>query len=102
MERRGVVERHPLQERHQPYEGIYPMADVFVMPSWAEGCGFTNVEALSFDLLVISSRLGSIGEVINHGVMGFFVPLGDVSAVSLAMERFQAGVGRVYQEGLET
>ena len=48
LERRGVVERHPLQERHQLYDGIYPMADVFVMPSRAEGFGFTNIEAMSF------------------------------------------------------
>jgi glycosyltransferase involved in cell wall biosynthesis len=129
MERQGQVERHPLQDRARLYGEIYPMADVFVMPSWAEGFGFTNVEALSFGLPVISSRLGSIAEVIDHGVTGVLVPPGDVSAVSLAMElfaadrslalrmgaaaraaflarftleRFQAGVGRVYQEALES
>jgi glycosyltransferase involved in cell wall biosynthesis len=129
MERRGQIQRHPLQDRARLYGEIYPMADVFVMPSWAEGFGFTNVEALSFGLPVISSRLGSIAEVIDDGATGFLVPSGDVSAVSLAMERFaadrslvrrmgeaaraaflarftlerfQAGVGRVYQEALET
>lgn len=102
MERRGQVERHPLQDRARLYGEIYPMADVFMMPSWAEGFGFTNVEVLSFGMPMISSRLGSIAEVIDHGVTGFLVPPGDVSAASLAMERFQAGVGHVYQEALET
>jgi glycosyltransferase involved in cell wall biosynthesis len=103
------------------------MADVFVMPRWAEGFGFTNVEALSFGLPVISSRLGSVAQVIDHEVRGFLVPPGGVSAIPLAMERstvdqsldlrmggaaraaflarftlerFQAGIGRVYQEAL--
>ncbi len=129
MERHGQVDRHPLQDRARLYGEIYPMADVFVMPSWAEGFGFTNVEALSFGLPVVSSRLGSIAEVIDDGVTGFLVPPGDVSATSLAMkrlvsdrslairmgraargaflarftlERFQAQVGRIYQEALET
>lgn len=127
MRRRGQVDCHPLQDRTRLYGEIYPMADVFVMPSRAEGFGFTNVEALSFGLPVISSRLGSIAEVIDHGVTGLLVPPGDVSAISLAMERFaadrslalrmgeaarsaflarftlerfQAEVGRVYQEAL--
>jgi glycosyltransferase involved in cell wall biosynthesis len=128
MERHGQVARHPLQDRVRLYGEIYPVADVFVMPSWAEGFGFTNVEAMSFGLPVISSRLGSIAEVVDHGVTGFLVPPGDVSAVSLAMERlvadrslalrmgeaaraaflarftlerFQAQVGHIYQEALE-
>jgi hypothetical protein len=37
LARREVVERHPLLEIHQLYKGIYPMADVFVMPSRTEG-----------------------------------------------------------------
>jgi len=129
MKRRGQVGRHPLQDRPRLYGERYPMADVVAMPSRAEGFGFTNVEVLSIGLPVISSRLGSIADVIDHGVTGYLVPPGDGSAVSLAMERFavdqslvlrmreaapaaflarftlerfQAGGGRVYQEALET
>lgn len=105
------------------------MADVLVTPSLAERFCFANVEALSFGLPVIASRLGSIAEVIDHEVTGFLVPPGDVSAVSLAMERFagdrslamrmgeaaraaflarftrerfQAEVGRIYREAPES
>jgi glycosyltransferase involved in cell wall biosynthesis len=129
LERRGVVERHPLQERHRLYKGIYPMADVFVMPSRAEGFGFTNIEAMSFGLPVISSRVGAIPEVIDDGVTGVLVHAGDVPALSSAMERlladqplahrmgeaaraaflaqftlerFQAEIGRIYREAIES
>jgi len=129
LERRGAVERHPLQERHLLYKEIYPLADVFVMPSRAEGFGFTNVEAMSFGLPVISSRVGAIPEVIADGATGILVSAGDVSALSSAMEkviadrslarrmgeaarttfldrftleRFRAGVGRIYREAIET
>lgn len=129
LERRGVVERHPVQERHQLYDGIYPMADVFVMPSRAEGFGFTNIEAMSFGLPLISSRVGAIAEVIDDGVTGVLVHPGDVPALSSAMERlvadrplahrmgeaaraaflarftlerFRAEVGRIYREAIES
>ena len=128
MQRQGQVRCLPLQDRGYLYREIYPQADVFVMPSWAEGFGFTNVEALSFGLPVISSRIGSIAEVIDDGVTGILAAPGDVAAISSAMERlaadrslvlrmgpaaraaflarftlehFQAGVTRVYREALE-
>jgi glycosyltransferase involved in cell wall biosynthesis len=105
------------------------MADVFVMPSRAEGFGFTNIEAMSFGLPVISSRVGAIPEVIDDGVTGVLVHAGDVSALSSAMERliadrplahrmgeaaraaflvrftlerFRAEVGRIYLEAIES
>ncbi len=128
MERDGHVTWRPLQDRACLYDQIYPMADAFVMPSRAEGFGFTNVEAMSFGLPVISSRLGAIAEVVEDGATGCLVPPGDVPAISAAMERlvadrsltasmgeaaratflarftlerFQADVARLYREALE-
>jgi glycosyltransferase involved in cell wall biosynthesis len=87
MEKCGLVERHPMLDRASLYEMIYPRTDVFVMPSRAEGFGFTNVEALSFGLPVISSRVGAIPEVIEDGVTGLLVPPGDVDSLVSAMDR---------------
>jgi glycogen(starch) synthase len=86
MEGSGLVTRHPLLDRSVLYEKIYPAADVFVMPSRAEGFGFTNVEALSFGVPVISSRVGAIPEVVDHGMTGLLVPPGDVPSLASAME----------------
>jgi glycosyltransferase involved in cell wall biosynthesis len=87
LESRGLAATFPLLDRSALYEKIYPEADVFVMPSRAEGFGFTNVEALSFGLPVISSRVGAIPEAIEHGVTGLLVPPGDVLSLASAMER---------------
>jgi glycosyltransferase involved in cell wall biosynthesis len=76
----------PLCSREELYARVYPRADAFVMPSHAEGFGFTNVEALSHGLPVISSRQGAIPEVVRAGQTGLLVPAGDVPALSAAME----------------
>jgi glycosyltransferase involved in cell wall biosynthesis len=71
-------------------DSLYAAADAFVMPSLAEGFGFTNVEAMSHALPVISSDLGPIAETISHGESGLLVPPGDVRALSDAMTRLAA------------
>ncbi|HWW95925.1 MAG TPA: glycosyltransferase family 4 protein, partial [Vicinamibacteria bacterium] len=128
LERQGLVERHPLLGQERLFEEMYPRADAFVMPSHAEGFGFTNVEALSFGLPVISSRVGAIPEVVEHERSGLLVAAGDVGTLAEAMlrlaserslavrmgeaaraaflerftlERFRAEVGRVYRDAME-
>jgi glycosyltransferase involved in cell wall biosynthesis len=128
LQGRGLVEWHPLQDRSRLYRDFYPRADAFVMPSHAEGFGFTNVEAASFGLPVISSPVGAIPEVVMEGTSGLLVPPGDPTALEQAMagladdpvraqalgaggredflcrftmERFRAEVGDVYRRALE-
>lgn len=69
---------------------VYPSGDAFVMPSLAEGFGFTNVEAMGQGLPVISSRVGPIPEVVADGEAGLLVTPGDVDALAAAMERLAA------------
>jgi glycosyltransferase involved in cell wall biosynthesis len=125
----GAAERHLLVDRARLLGEFYPRADAFAMPSRAEGFGFTNVEAMSYGLPVISSRVGPIPEVVRDGVTGAIVRPGDVDALAAAMAslvadparaarlgaaartdflarftlaRFRAELGRVYQEAVET
>jgi glycosyltransferase involved in cell wall biosynthesis len=128
LEAAGRIVRHPLLPQERLYAKLYPAADAFVMPSHAEGFGFTNVEALSFGLPVISSRVGAIPEAVEDGRTGLLVAAGDTGALAAAMERlatdgalsarmgeagradflarftlerFRREVGRVYREALE-
>jgi starch synthase len=64
---------------------LYRRADAFVMPSRAEGYGFALVEAMSHGLPVVSSRYGSIPEVVDDGETGLLVPVGDREGVERAM-----------------
>jgi glycosyltransferase involved in cell wall biosynthesis len=82
LERARVVQRRPLLSRDRLYAEHYAAADVFVMPSHAEGLGFTNIEAMGFGLPVISSTAGPIPEVVADGVAGRLVAPGDVRALT--------------------
>ncbi|HKP12742.1 MAG TPA: glycosyltransferase family 4 protein [Blastocatellia bacterium] len=78
---------HRFMDRARLYGEIYPAADVFVMPTEAEGWGFTNAEAMSFALPVISTRISAIPEIVEHGVTGLLVEPGDADALLRAMRR---------------
>jgi glycosyltransferase involved in cell wall biosynthesis len=78
---------HPFMNRARLYGEIYPAADVFVMPTEAEGWGFTNAEAMSFALPVISTRISAIPEIVEHGVTGLLVEPGDGEALWRAMRQ---------------
>jgi glycosyltransferase involved in cell wall biosynthesis len=78
---------HTFMDRARLYDEIYPAADVFVMPSEAEGWGFTNAEAMSFALPVISTRVSAIPEIVEHNVTGMLIEPGDTDALWDAMRR---------------
>ena len=78
---------HSFMDRARLYDEIYPAADVFVMPTTAEGWGFTNAEAMSFALPVISTNVGAIPEIVEHGVTGLLVEAGDGEALLRAMRQ---------------
>lgn len=77
----------PFMDRAKLYEDVYPAADVFVMPTEAEGWGFTNAEAMSFALPVISTNISAIPEIVEQGVTGFLIQPGDADALVGAMSQ---------------
>ncbi len=50
--------------------------DLFVVPSQREALGVANIEALFYQVPVISTRVGGIPEVLDHGNNGWLVPPG--------------------------
>lgn len=102
LEKAGKAVRRPLLPQPALFAEAYPAADAFVMPSHAEGFGFTNVEALSFALPVVSSTVGAIPETVVDGGTGWLVSPGDVGALVAAMERLlaePAGARRMGEAG---
>lgn len=77
----------PFTNRETLYNEIYPAADVYVMPTEAEGWGFTNAEAMSFALPIISTNINAIPEIILHDRTGILIDPGDCDALVRAMER---------------
>lgn len=90
LQRRGLAEHHPLVPAQELRDGLYPAADAFVMPTLAEGFGFTNVEAMSYSLPVVSSTVGPIREIVAEGETGLLVAPGDIDGLAEAMGRLAA------------
>ncbi|WP_101760243.1 glycosyltransferase [Oceanicoccus sp. KOV_DT_Chl] len=58
------------------------MMDVFVLCSHHEGVPISLLEAMCFKIPVVCTRVGGIPEVIEDGVNGILVELGNVSALA--------------------
>ncbi len=85
LEAQGRVERRDWVTQAELRADVYPNAHAFVMPTHAEGFGFTNVEAMSFGLPVITSHAGPATEIVTPGVNGILVEPGDVDDLTAAM-----------------
>lgn len=60
-------------------------ADMFVMPSLAEGFSLSIIEAMAAGCLVVATQVGGAAEIIENGVNGFLVPPADSTALSTAI-----------------
>jgi glycosyltransferase involved in cell wall biosynthesis len=59
-------------------------ADLYLFPSETESFGLSALEALASGVPVIASRVGGIADVVQPGVTGEMLPLGDVQGMAAA------------------
>lgn len=60
--------------------------DIFVLPSYGEGMPMSILEAMSYGVPVVSTAVGGIPEIVQHGVSGFLIEPGDLSALAGKLE----------------
>jgi len=74
--------------RRRDIPEILSCADLFVLPSFAEGLPNSVLEAAAAGLPVIATQVGGIPEIIEHGASGLLVPPGDKQALVAAVRQF--------------
>lgn len=62
-------------------------ADVFVLPSFAEGMPISIIEAMSAGIPVISTKVGGIPELVHSGETGILIEAGDTAALHHAIKK---------------
>ena len=66
----------------------YDDADVFVFPSLAEGSPRVVLEAMAHSLPVVSTPVGSVPDLIEHGKSGLIAKPGSADSLADAVQRF--------------
>ena len=83
----GIAERIHLLGFREDIPDILAAADLFAMPSLSEGLPLALVEAMSFGLPVVVTRVGGVPEVVTDDVDALLVPPSDVDALASALRR---------------
>ncbi len=80
-------------------------ADIFILPSLAEGLSNSLLEAMSSGLAVVASDIGGINELVKNGVNGLLAEPGDPASLScqlVSLLRAPGEINRLGQEAHQT
>ena len=69
---------------------MFAAADASILSSSWENFPHSVVESLAVGTPVIATRVGGVAEVVDDGVNGLLVPVGDADALAAAVQRFFA------------
>ncbi len=64
---------------------IYPLMDIFVLPSYREGLGISAIEASAMGKPVVGTDIRGIREAVEDGITGKLVPAGDPNKLAEAI-----------------
>lgn len=60
---------------------------VYLLPSYAEGLPVSIIEAMSYGMAIIASRVGGIPSQVTDGTNGLLITPGDVAGMTAAIDR---------------
>lgn len=66
-------------------QALIQSSEIYVLPSHNEGLPVSILEAMSYQLPIISTNVGSIAELVRDGIDGLIVAPGDVVALAEAI-----------------
>lgn len=82
------VERHVVFHGFTPQEkldGLYRQADIFALPSFAEGVPGVLMEAMAMEIPCVATWITGVPELIRNGVDGLLVAPSDVDGFAAAI-----------------
>lgn len=85
-------------------DALYPVMDIFVLPSHREGFPRAAIEAAASGLPIVATDIRGCRQVVEHGVNGLLVPVGDPGSLVDAIRRLaqdqalRARMGRAGRE----
>lgn len=83
--RLGLAERVTLPGPRDDVPALLAAADLFVMPSRAEGLGVAALEAMAAGRPVLASAVGGLADVVVDGETGWLVPPEDAAELGAAL-----------------
>lgn len=102
LETEQFIEKHPdiiSLGRFDDVRPFYKLADVFVLPSYREGFPNAVLEAGAMGLPSIVTDINGCNEIVVDGLNGNVIPVKDVDALYLSMERTLKFGGDLVQMG---
>ncbi|MCC9166157.1 glycosyltransferase family 4 protein [Pontibacter harenae] len=81
---------------------VLAKADVYVLPSYNEGLPVSILEAMNYELPIISTNVGGISELVKPHKNGFLINPGDKDALQEAMLYFLNNSDKVAKFGGES
>jgi N-acetyl-alpha-D-glucosaminyl L-malate synthase BshA len=90
VKRLGLTDRVIVREKVDPIEDYLLAADLGLFTSETESFCLSILEAMNFACPSVSTAVGGIPEVVEHGVSGLLVPGSDPEALARNVERLIA------------
>ena len=78
----GVGDHVLFLGKHASVEELLACADLFLLPSASESFGLAALEAMACGTPVVATRVGGLPEVVEDGVSGFLLGVGDVEGMA--------------------
>ncbi|MGE5314906.1 MAG: glycosyltransferase family 4 protein [Acidobacteriota bacterium] len=76
----NVTVHHDIAPNSPEMIALYHDADIFVLPTRADFHSWVNLEAMAMQLPVITTDVGAMREIVEHGASGFIIPVDDEAA----------------------
>ena len=86
----GLADRVQRLGARGDVDRLLPLMDVFLLTSRWEGMPRVVMEAVAAGVPVVSTRVGGVPELIQHGVSGLLAPIGDVQCLAAHVLRLLA------------